>query len=136
MCPKSSRRFAGRLFLALADPAGVNPPPVRCSAGTSPVASPRTARRSDVGPSPCRSRHRNAIHTRRPVFPQTEGYQLRAESHALAPTRTGVNCNYIPWGGKAMATRTAFLVRSPCILPVLLSIICLLAPAVAQHGGG
>jgi hypothetical protein len=35
-----------------------------------------------------------------------------------------------------MATRTAFLVRSPCILPVLLSIICLLAPAVAQHGGG
>jgi len=35
-----------------------------------------------------------------------------------------------------MATRTAFLVRLPRILPVLLSLICLLAPAEAQHGGG
>ena len=35
-----------------------------------------------------------------------------------------------------MATRTAFLVRLPRILPVLLSLICLLVPAEAQHGGG
>jgi hypothetical protein len=35
-----------------------------------------------------------------------------------------------------MATRTAFLVRSPRILPILLSVVCLLAPAQAQHGGG
>ncbi len=35
-----------------------------------------------------------------------------------------------------MATRTAFLVRSPRILLILLSVICLLAPAEAQHGGG
>ena len=35
-----------------------------------------------------------------------------------------------------MATRIAFLVRSPRILPILLSVICLLAPAEAQHGGG
>ena len=35
-----------------------------------------------------------------------------------------------------MATRIAFLVRSPRILPILLSVICLLAPAGAQHGGG
>jgi hypothetical protein len=35
-----------------------------------------------------------------------------------------------------MATRTAFLVRSSRILPILLSVICLLAPAEAQHGGG
>jgi hypothetical protein len=35
-----------------------------------------------------------------------------------------------------MATRTAFLLRSPRILPILLSVICLLAPAEAQHGGG
>src|ERR1700693_4872686 len=34
-----------------------------------------------------------------------------------------------------MATRTAFLVRSLRILPILLSVICLLAPAEAQHGG-
>ena len=35
-----------------------------------------------------------------------------------------------------MATRIAFLVRSLRILPILLSVICLLAPAAAQHGGG
>jgi hypothetical protein len=35
-----------------------------------------------------------------------------------------------------MATRTAFLVRSPRILPILLSLVCLLVPAEAQHGGG
>ncbi len=35
-----------------------------------------------------------------------------------------------------MATRIAFLVRSPRILPVMLSVICLLASAEAQHGGG
>src|SRR5713226_3491978 len=35
-----------------------------------------------------------------------------------------------------MATRTAFLLRSPRILPILLSVICLLVPAEAQHGGG
>jgi len=35
-----------------------------------------------------------------------------------------------------MATRVAFLVRSPRILPILLSVLCLLAPAEAQHGGG
>ncbi|MGA8439703.1 MAG: hypothetical protein WB762_01400 [Candidatus Sulfotelmatobacter sp.] len=35
-----------------------------------------------------------------------------------------------------MATRTAFLVQSQRILPVLLSVICLLVPAEAQHGGG
>jgi len=35
-----------------------------------------------------------------------------------------------------MATRIAFLVRAPRILPILLSVICLLAPAEAQHGGG
>jgi len=35
-----------------------------------------------------------------------------------------------------MATRTAFLVRSPRILPILLSLVCLLVLAVAQHGGG
>ena len=35
-----------------------------------------------------------------------------------------------------MATRTAFLVRSPRILAILLCVICLLAPAEAQHGGG
>ncbi len=35
-----------------------------------------------------------------------------------------------------MATRTAFLVRPPRILPILLSVICLLVTAEAQHGGG
>src|SRR5580704_15826473 len=35
-----------------------------------------------------------------------------------------------------MATRTASLVRSSRIFPILLSVICLLAPAEAQHGGG
>lgn len=35
-----------------------------------------------------------------------------------------------------MATRTAFLLRSPRILPILLSVICILASAEAQHGGG
>jgi hypothetical protein len=35
-----------------------------------------------------------------------------------------------------MAARIAFLVRSHCILPILLSVICLLVPAEAQHGGG
>lgn len=35
-----------------------------------------------------------------------------------------------------MATRIAFLVRSPRVLPILLSVICLLVPAGAQHGGG
>ena len=35
-----------------------------------------------------------------------------------------------------MATRTAFLVRPPRILPILLSLIWLLALAEAQHGGG
>jgi hypothetical protein len=35
-----------------------------------------------------------------------------------------------------MASRIAFLVRSPRILPILLSVICLLVPAEAQHGGG
>src|ERR1700735_2234060 len=35
-----------------------------------------------------------------------------------------------------MATRTAFLMRSSRILPILLSVICLLAFAEAQHGGG
>ena len=35
-----------------------------------------------------------------------------------------------------MATRTAFPVTSSRILPILLSVICLLAPAEAQHGGG
>ena len=35
-----------------------------------------------------------------------------------------------------MATRTAFLVRSSRILPILLSVICLLVFAEAQHGGG
>ena len=35
-----------------------------------------------------------------------------------------------------MATRTAFLVRLPLIFPIFLSLICLLAPAEAQHGGG
>ena len=35
-----------------------------------------------------------------------------------------------------MAVRTAFLVRSPRIVPILLSVMCLLAPAEAQHGGG
>lgn len=35
-----------------------------------------------------------------------------------------------------MAIRIAFLVRSPRILPIVLSVICLLAPAEAQHGGG
>src|SRR5258708_1300800 len=34
-----------------------------------------------------------------------------------------------------MATRTAFLVP-PRILPIFLSVICLLVTAVAQHGGG
>jgi hypothetical protein len=52
------------------------------------------------------------------------------------PPRTGVNWTQTPWGGKAVATRIAFLVRSPCILPILLSVICLLVPAEAQHGGG
>ena len=32
--------------------------------------------------------------------------------------------------------RTAFLMRSPRILPILLWVICLLVPAEAQHGGG
>ena len=35
-----------------------------------------------------------------------------------------------------MATRIAFLVRSPRILPILLSVFCSLVPAQAQHGGG
>ncbi|HXP43762.1 MAG TPA: hypothetical protein VN833_26165 [Candidatus Acidoferrales bacterium] len=35
-----------------------------------------------------------------------------------------------------MATRTAFLVSSSRILPILLSVVCLLAFAEAQHGGG
>jgi hypothetical protein len=35
-----------------------------------------------------------------------------------------------------MITRIAFLKRSQCILPVLFSVICLLASAAAQHGGG
>ncbi len=35
-----------------------------------------------------------------------------------------------------MVTRIAFLWRSPRILPILLSVICLLAPTEAQHGGG
>src|SRR5258708_3216509 len=35
-----------------------------------------------------------------------------------------------------MATRTDFLLRSLRILPILLSVICLLASAKAQHGGG
>ena len=35
-----------------------------------------------------------------------------------------------------MAARTASLVRSLGILPIFLSVICLLAPAEAQHGGG
>lgn len=35
-----------------------------------------------------------------------------------------------------MATRTAFLVRSLRVLLILLSVICLLAPAEALHGGG
>jgi hypothetical protein len=35
-----------------------------------------------------------------------------------------------------MATRIAFLVRSPRILPILLSVICLLVATEAQHGGG
>jgi hypothetical protein len=35
-----------------------------------------------------------------------------------------------------MATRIAFLVRWPRILPIVLSVICLLAPAEAQRGGG
>jgi len=35
-----------------------------------------------------------------------------------------------------MPTRIAFLVRSLRILPILLSVICLLVPAEAQHGGG
>ncbi|MGD1079303.1 MAG: hypothetical protein ABR881_13360 [Candidatus Sulfotelmatobacter sp.] len=52
-----------------------------------------------------------------------------------ATTGTGVNWNWIPWGGKGMATRIAFLERSR-VLPILLSVICLLAPAAAQHGGG
>ena len=52
-----------------------------------------------------------------------------------ATTGTGVNLNWIPWGGKGMATRIAFLERSR-VLPILLSVICLLAPAAAQHGGG
>jgi len=43
---------------------------------------------------------------------------------------------HIPWVGDAMATRTTLLVLSPRILPILLSVICLLASAEAQHGGG
>jgi hypothetical protein len=35
-----------------------------------------------------------------------------------------------------MTTRIAFLVRSPQFFPILLCVICLLSPAVAQHGGG
>ena len=35
-----------------------------------------------------------------------------------------------------MATRTAFLVRSPRILPILLFVICLLVSPEALHGGG
>ncbi len=35
-----------------------------------------------------------------------------------------------------MGTRIAFHVRSPRIVPILLLVICLLAPAEAQHGGG
>ena len=50
--------------------------------------------------------------------------------------RTGVKCEHIPCGGRAMATRTAFLMRSLHIFPILLSVICLLAAAEAQHGGG
>jgi hypothetical protein len=39
-------------------------------------------------------------------------------------------------GGKAMAMRTAFRMRSARILPILLLVTCLLVPAEAQHGGG
>lgn len=35
-----------------------------------------------------------------------------------------------------MTTRIAFLVRSPQFFPILLCVICLFSPAVAQHGGG
>ena len=35
-----------------------------------------------------------------------------------------------------MTTRIAFLVRSPQYFTILLCVICLLYPAVAQHGGG
>ena len=35
-----------------------------------------------------------------------------------------------------MTTRIAFLVRLPQFFPILLCVICLLSPAVAQHGGG
>jgi hypothetical protein len=35
-----------------------------------------------------------------------------------------------------MITRIAFLERSPRVLPILLSVICFLASAQAQHGGG
>jgi hypothetical protein len=35
-----------------------------------------------------------------------------------------------------MAPRSAFLRPAPCILPILLSAVCFLAPAAAQHGGG
>jgi hypothetical protein len=35
-----------------------------------------------------------------------------------------------------MATRTTLLVLSPRILPIVLSVICLLASVEAQHGGG
>lgn len=35
-----------------------------------------------------------------------------------------------------MATRTAFLMRSLHVFPILLSVICLRAAAEAQHGGG
>jgi hypothetical protein len=35
-----------------------------------------------------------------------------------------------------MAIRIAFLRESPRILPILLAVICLLAPMEAQHGGG
>jgi hypothetical protein len=43
---------------------------------------------------------------------------------------------HIPWVGDVMATRTTLLVLSPRILPILLSVICLLASAEAQHRGG
>jgi len=69
----------------------------------------------------------------------TPGKSLEADTGTCSvppTTRTGVKYNRTAWGGRAMATRTAFLVRSPRILPILLSVICLLVPAEPQHGGG
>jgi hypothetical protein len=50
------------------------------------------------------------------------------------PNRSKIQADSL--GGRAMAMRTAFLMRSPRILPILLWVICLLVPAEAQHGGG